>query len=186
MSESSKPGGKLVAAVVVVAVPLALGALLLFVRGGDAGSGGVSSGATARTDLSPLETWPDGKPRVLSREWSEQGLAYEEQCFLSESGQELGCGVRRDGKPWEGTFVEWHDALDGTSHLKEIGNWRAGREHGLWRSFNPDGSPLIEARYEDGRFVSREIVGKRGNPIIEVGARKNQAPPSRRTRSTGQ
>ncbi|MGI5864209.1 MAG: hypothetical protein ACOX6T_19435 [Myxococcales bacterium] len=196
---------------IIVAVPVALALLLLVLRrepprpGPGAPSPAVTPAASAapapalpsstspmkgkRADFVPLETWPDGSPRVLAREWTEDGLAHEEHCFYSASGEELGCGIRRDGAAWEGTFVAWHVPISGSGELaaklKEMTSWRQGRKHGISRTYNLDGAPLIELVFEDGALLERRILAQRENQLLELGTRKTDLPASRRTRNTG-
>lgn len=213
MTLSPEKKGRAAGALIVIAVPAALAALLFVLRreppcpqpeaasrtappaarvAGPAAAApsAPSSMKGERADFAPLESWPDGTPRVLAREWTEGGLALEEHCFYSASGEELGCGLRHDEAPWEGTFVTWHlpapDTGELATRIKETTSWRQGRKHGASRSFNLDGAPLVELVFEDGELVERKVLVQRQNPVLELGHRKTDLPASRRTRNTGQ
>ncbi|HCF56600.1 MAG TPA: hypothetical protein DFS52_01215 [Myxococcales bacterium] len=118
-----------------------------------------------RKGFTALESWANGAPRIVARKWTEGEVAHQEQCFYSPEGEELGCGTLRNGSPWDGTFVRWakpsKPAGDPPAAPRETTSWREGRKHGLWRAFNPDGSPQAELRFENGKLTSKGVVFKK-------------------------
>lgn len=122
-------------------------------------------------DHVPLESWPDGAPRVTSREWAEGGLSWEELCSFGPDGAAHGCGRLRDGEPWDGTFVDWMDrGLDPKAgagrRLSQKRRYRDGQRHGTWQTFDPDGAVAIQLEYEQGRLASRKIRAPDGTLAV--------------------
>ena len=98
---------------------------------------------------------------MLYREPAPGKAGLDEQCFLDPRGTELGCGTSRDGAPWNGTFVDWQlggpGGADGSMPpLKEMRSYHDGKPDGVWRSFQPDGTLLVETTYKDGVMTSRQ------------------------------
>jgi len=180
---AAREGNKLLPILVLAFVPLVLAGLVFGVKRLVSKAPG-SEGSPA-AEWVPLDEWSRGKPRTLVREWTEQGVALEELCFFAEAGEKLGCGIARDGTPWEGTFVEWHlprpEAKPPMSAtLKAMGQYRGGKRDGVWKSYRPDGSLSAESVFDEGRFVSRTLAGGDGNRIVEMGKALPNLPVSRR------
>jgi hypothetical protein len=107
-----------------------------------------------RGPLVPLDRWPDGKPRVTARDWTEGEATLEELCHFDVTGVALGCGTLRDGQPWDGVHVAWHAPVgggtDGPSRPSRVGTYRNGVRHGSWKTYRADGTLLMEVSYRDG------------------------------------
>lgn len=137
----------------------------------------------------PLQSWSNGAPKILAREWSDEGAAIEEQCFFSPDQKPLGCGVLREGERWEGVFVQWATPpgkpYAEASVLREIVSYREGQKDGLARAYRFDGTPMLETLFREGRQISKRVFRQGDNEIVELGARRLKGlPVSRRTRNT--
>jgi hypothetical protein len=137
----------------------------------------------------PLQRWSNGSPKIMAREWSDRGVAIEEHCFFSPSGESVGCGVLRDGERWEGIFPQWAAPSgkldDEATVLREIVSYREGLKDGVARAYFLDGKPMLETLFSQGRQVSKRVFRQTDNEILEMGSRRQTGIPiSRRTRNT--
>ncbi|MBI5542600.1 MAG: hypothetical protein HY901_01835 [Deltaproteobacteria bacterium] len=147
--------------------PLMLGGML-WVRSSRRGPGtgattdqGASEVAKARESAVAIDSWADGKPRTLARDWYDGAATFQELCFHAKGGHLLGCGVLRDDEPWEGTFVDWGGEGENRSPF-QIRIYKQGKRHGTWRTFLPTGEIAIEIEYQDGLAASRKVRGPHG------------------------
>jgi antitoxin component YwqK of YwqJK toxin-antitoxin module len=92
--------------------------------------------ATKSVMLTEEHSCPDGAEEVIQR-WSEVG--YSRYCI--KDGQKEGKSVA-----WEGQRL----------HIE--GNYKNGKEEGLWKVYNDDGSVYRLTEYRDGIEVSDKIL----------------------------
>jgi antitoxin component YwqK of YwqJK toxin-antitoxin module len=74
---------------------------------------------------------------------------------LLASGNMLGVQHYVDGVP-NGPFIE----LFADGGVAQMGNKRADKKHGIWRSFDKDGRMTQEATFADGVLVNGEWEGR--------------------------
>jgi antitoxin component YwqK of YwqJK toxin-antitoxin module len=87
---------------------------------------------------------------------------------LHENGQKKGVGNYKDGKE-NGLFVVW----DANGRKKSEINYKDGKEDGLWVWRHENGQKGGERNYKDGVLVSRKSWNNKGEPIDIFGRRIN-------------
>ncbi len=88
--------------------------------------------------------------------------------LLHENGQKKGVGNYKDGKE-NGLFVAW----DANGRKKSEINYKGGKEEGVWMWWHENGQKGGERNYRDGVLVSRKWWNDKGEPIDVFGRRIN-------------
>jgi hypothetical protein len=63
--------------------------------------------AGARPGVTSTARWPDGRPKLTTRDWQEGRTKHQERCAFAQDGAPLGCAVLKDGEPFDGVLVDF-------------------------------------------------------------------------------
>ncbi len=132
-----------------------------------------SSSASIDLDrMDVLERWREGTPKSVGREWKDGDDDFLEFCSLTPAGEKKSCGVQKNSRPWNGTFVNWYWYDPKTPNNKEaygivrnLSSYKDGKPHGPWRGYYESGVLSSEIIYENGRRVSWSIYGPAGQLV---------------------
>ena len=135
----------------------------------------VESGITFGTQkMTAVDRWRDGEVKILAREWLEGEDSFTRFCYLDPEGKDWGCGIERNGKPWEGSFVEWYwygrktpDPEEAYGIPRSIQPYRNGQPHGEWRAFYETGAVASKIMFREGKRVAWEVYNPAGRKINE-------------------